>query len=176
MADPVQDASTATLTQLPDSARFVLRCRAAGIAPAGTAFGVPLPQQPCRAASTGKRAALWLGPDEWLLIAPVGEGSAVGDTLTRALAGQAHSLVDVSHREIAFELAGRAAACVLNTACPLDLDIDSFPVGMCTRTVLAKAQILLWRTAPTCFQIALARSFAGYAWQLLDGARHEPDL
>jgi glucoamylase len=33
----------------------------------------------------------------------------------------------------------------------LDLDIEAFPVDMCTRTVFAKADIVLWRTAPDTF-------------------------
>jgi sarcosine oxidase subunit gamma len=33
---------------------------------------------------------------------------------------------------------------------------------MCTRTMLAKAEVVLWRTAPTRFRLEVWRSFAAY--------------
>jgi sarcosine oxidase subunit gamma len=44
---------------------------------------------------------------------------------------------------------------------------------MCTRTVLGKAEIVLWRTAPDIFRIEVWRSFAAYVWLFLDEARGE---
>jgi sarcosine oxidase subunit gamma len=38
---------------------------------------------------------------------------------------------------------------------------------MCTRTVLAKADIVLWRTRDDAFHIEVWRSFAGYVTGLL---------
>ncbi|MEI9983604.1 MAG: hypothetical protein WDN69_10620 [Aliidongia sp.] len=57
------------ISPLPPAARFNFRGRDAAVDAAGSAFGVMLPRQACRAASSGSRAALWLGPDEWLLMA-----------------------------------------------------------------------------------------------------------
>ena len=65
------------------------------------------------------------------------------------------------------EISGANAATILAGACPLDLDLKQFPVHMCTRTVLAKAEIVLWRTAPQIFHIEVWRSFQSYAEQLL---------
>ena len=42
-----------------------------------------------------------------------------------------------------------------------------FPVGMCTRTLFAKAEIVLWRTGENVFQIEVWRSFADYLWRYL---------
>jgi sarcosine oxidase subunit gamma len=47
------------------------------------------------------------------------------------------------------------------------LNVDEFPVGMCTRTVLAKADIVLWRTRDESFHVEVWRSFAGYVTGLL---------
>src|SRR5258706_6531298 len=66
------------------------------------ALGLPSSMTPCRAVSTGARASLWLGPDERLLLAPAGERSTLLAILGNALAGHAHSLVDISHRQLAF--------------------------------------------------------------------------
>jgi len=43
---------------------------------------------------------------------------------------------------------------------------------MCTRTVLAKADIVLWRTGQTTFHLEAWRSFAAYVSGLLAN-RHE---
>ena len=56
---------------------------------------------------------------------------------------------------------------LLNAGCPLDLDPSAFPVGMCTRTVLAKAEIVLWRTRQDQFHIEVWRSFADYVSSFL---------
>jgi sarcosine oxidase subunit gamma len=116
----------------------------------------------CRASVHGSRAALWLGPDERLLLCDDASAPDIHGRLAQALAGQPHSLVDVSHRQLGLTLAGPHAAMVLATGCPLDLDPAAFPVGMCTRTVLAKAEIVLWRIADDGFHLEVWRSFAAY--------------
>ena len=155
------------LEPLPFATRYVLRGGADVRAAAETAFGAAVPARACRAGLQGGRAALWLGPDEWLLIAPEAEAAAVDAALSAALGHLPHSLVDVSHRQTAFTVSGAQAATLLSAGCPLDLDESAFPVGMCTRTVLAKAEVVLWRTAPCVFRVEVWRSFAGYASQFL---------
>ena len=49
----------------------------------------------------------------------------------------------------------------------------AFPVGMCTRTLFGKAEIVLWRTAPRPFRIEVWRSFAPYVLGCLDEACRE---
>ena len=144
-------------------ARFVYR-GAPELFPA--VFGIALPT-PMRAHAEGARAALWLGPDEWLLLVPDGDGSTVGVMLVDALAGHAASLVDVGHRQVGLTVTGPRAADLINAGCPLDLDLAAFPVGMCTRTILAKVEIILWRTADDAFRIEVARSLAPYVVELL---------
>ncbi len=104
---------TARLASLGPRSRFILRGGDEAVAAASAAFGVEIPREPNRAAVAGDRAALWLGPDEWVLVAGEEEGPAIGEALAAALAGIPHSLTDVSHRSVAFTLAGRHAATVL---------------------------------------------------------------
>jgi sarcosine oxidase, subunit gamma len=160
------------LRTLPPSARFVLRCRPASIGKADAAFGLALPQEPCRATAAAGRAALWLGPDEWLLLAPEADASEIARR-GAALAGVPHSLVDIGHGFTGLAIEGPQAAAVLNHGCPLDLSSAAFPVNMCTRTILGKAQIVLWRTADDAFRIEMTRSFAAYVWSFLEEARRE---
>jgi sarcosine oxidase, subunit gamma len=166
-------ASSPILRQLPPASRLMLRGGPPVMAAAAAALGLPPSEAPCRASLGKDRAALWLGPDERLLIGPADAAAEIIELVQQALAGSAHSLVEVSHALTAFEVEGPRAATALNAGCPLDLDPASFPLDMCTRTVLAKAQIVLWRTGPETFRVEVARSFAAYVTKLLALAASE---
>lgn len=167
-ADLTLSEGLTRIRPLPPAARFNFRGRGEVADVASAAFGVALPREACRAAAAGSRAALWLGPDEWLLLADPEEGPAIEAKLEAALSGQRHSVVDISHRNTAFALTGPGAAAALNAGCPLDLDISAFPVGMCTRTIFGKAEIVLWRTDAERFHVEVWRSFAAYVTQYLE--------
>jgi sarcosine oxidase, subunit gamma len=146
------------------ASRFVFRGRPDAL---GGMFPLPLPHEPCRSRNEGGYAALWLGPDEWLLIAPLG---------TRiALAGSPACCVDVSHRNCGLVIGGPRAARLLNAGCLLDLDVSAFPQGMVMRTLFGKAEIVLWRTAADTFQVDLWRSFTPYVTGLLIEASRDLD-
>jgi sarcosine oxidase subunit gamma len=132
-----------------------------------------MPETACRAESAAGRAILWLGPDERLLLAPDGTGESVAAALEAALAGYPHSLVDVSHRQVGLDIHGPQAQWLLEAQCPLPLDLRGFPVGMCTRTLFGKAEVVLWRTAEQGFRIEVWRSFSPYVVQLLQEVARE---
>jgi sarcosine oxidase, subunit gamma len=165
--------ATAGMRPLPPAARFILRGAPAVVTRAGASMGLVIEQTPCRASQAAAFAALWLGPDEYLLLAPEAEERARARALSEALDALPHSLVDVSHRQVGLEIAGPHAADILNSGCPLDLDRAAFPIGMCTRTVLAKAEIVLWRTASEVFRIEVWRSFTDYVVRFLNEAADE---
>jgi sarcosine oxidase subunit gamma len=164
-------ASAVTVTPSAPLTRFSFRGRGAAVGLAGQAFGVDLPVTACRAATSGERAALWLGPEEWLLLAPVDKAGEVIAGFAATLGTEPHALVEISHRNTGLEIAGPKAGLLLNTGNPLDLDIAEFPVGMCTRTILGKAEIVLWRQAPERFYLEVWRSFGAYVWKYLEEAR-----
>jgi sarcosine oxidase, subunit gamma len=151
---------------LPPAARWILRGGEPARSAAERALALPVPATACRAGLAAERAALWLGPDEWLLLAPAADAS-LGASLSQALAGLPHSLVDVSHRQIALAVRGSHVATLLASGCPLDLGARAFPVGMCTRTMLGKCEVVLWRTEPEEFRIEVWRSFAAYVARFL---------
>ena len=155
------------LTVLPWTSRFVLRGDARVAAAAAAALELRATPQTCRALTDGERAMLWLGPDEHLLLGPEGAGPMLTEHLHAHLAGLPHSLVEVSHRQCALQLSGPHALSALSAGCPLVLDEAAFPLGMCTRTVFGKAQVVLWRIAADGFRVEVARSFAAYVAQLV---------
>src|ERR1700722_17089624 len=89
-----------TLSEAPPAARFILRGGEAVRVACGMALGADLPSQLGEAGESAGRAALWLGPDEWLLIADGADAADIGGVLESVLDGTAHSLVGVSHRQI----------------------------------------------------------------------------
>jgi sarcosine oxidase subunit gamma len=151
--------------------QFIFRGRPAEVAEAGALFGVTLPQEACRAESLGTRAALWLGPDEWLLVADTEEADGLEAAFSAAFQDRPASLVDVSHRNLFLPVSGPLAARILNCGCPLDLDERAFSVGTCTRTILGKAEIILWRRTTDVFWVGAWRSFAAYVEKFLAEAR-----
>ena len=171
---PPEITASALVRALPPASRYILRGGPQVMTAASSALGLTISQVACRAATNGQQAALWLGPDEQLLIAP--ESADLAATVQPALRDLPHSLVEVSHRQIALEVSGPHATNVLNAGCPLDLDLSAFPVGMCTRTVLTKAEIVLWRTDETVFHVEVWRSFASYVTELLAEVAREVDL
>lgn len=161
-----------TIAVLPATTRVAVRAGPVAAKAIGEAYGVALPKEPCRAAAVTRRVALWLGPDEWLLIADGTEGAELAAELSAGLGDESASIVEVSDRNIAVEVSGPAAADILAAFNPLDLAETAFPVGMCTRTVFAKAEIVLWRPSAEVFHIEVWRSFAPYVLgQLAEAAR-----
>jgi sarcosine oxidase subunit gamma len=141
--DTVAAPHGATVTVLGPCIRHVLRGREAAVTRAGDILGLAMPQTPCRSAVAGTVSALWLGPDEWLLLT---DDAAILAPLAPALENLPHALVDVSHRQVALEING-------------------------PRTVLGKIEIILWRTGDTRFRVEIPRSLANYAWLLLQEAQ-----
>ena len=163
-------ATSPGVRPLPCAARWILRGGPKVRAAAERALELAVPAAVCRASADRGRAALWLGPDEWLLISGEPAADDTAAALCAALAGLPHSLVEVSHRQVALEVTGPDAAVLLAAGCALDLGPGAFPVGMCTRTMLAKAEIVLWRTGPEAFRIEVWRSFAPYVSAFLSEA------
>jgi sarcosine oxidase subunit gamma len=99
--------------------------------------------------------ALWLGPDEWLVLG--GRESDFAD---------ANAAVDVSANRVCLELAGSGAAGVLARGCALDLHPSVFPPGRCAQTLVARAQVILWRVDAETFRLLVRPSFADHlrAW------------
>ena len=159
------------LKPLAPGGRFVFRGRPQSIAAAEKAFGLALPEEACTAAISGERAALWLGPDEWLLLFPAAERDTIDASFREVLGELPYSLVDVGERQVAREIEGSQAATLLNCGCPLDFDVG--PIGFCSRTMLGKTEIVLWRKGPALFHIEVWRSFAGYVDLLLAEAGRE---
>ena len=109
---------------------------------------------------------LWLGPDEWLVVAAPGEAEPLVAELESRLAGGHRSVVDVSANRVVIELAGASRLELLSSACPIDLDPRSWTAGRCAQTLFGGAQVLLQERASDT-RLIVRPSFATYVVDLL---------
>ncbi len=166
-------ALSVQLAALAPATRLAIRAGTAAATAIGLAFGVLLPTVPCRAMTARDRAALWLGPDEWLILAPAGAAVELVALAIKAVGAHPASVIDVSQRTEAMEISGERAAWCLNAFCALDLDRRKFPPGTCTRTLLGKAEVVLWRIGAEVFRVETPRSLFPQVWACLEAARLE---
>lgn len=162
-------APGAKLAVLPPANRVSLRAPETSMSALSKALGLALPNKPKTSAAKGSRTALWLGPDEWLVIDEGAKDPLEACSKVTAL----HSAVGISHRNVAFSVVGIDAANTINAGCPQDLSLDAFPVGACSRTILGKVEIVLWRTAEDAFRVECWRSFSDYVFTFLTEAARD---
>lgn len=146
---------------------------AEALAAANRILGLQLPLTPNTTAASQELLAIWLGPDEWLLLAEHHQPDSLVTDLQASLTGRFASVVDTSAGQTVIRLSGPSALDVLARGCALDLHTSVFPPGACAQTLLARAQVLLIVVDDTpTFDIVVRRSFAPYvaAW-LKDSAR-----
>lgn len=155
-------AGVAQLTEAHVRSRTILRAAPEVAARMHAAGSLALPPGINRAGAAPAGASLQLGPDEWLILAIEPELSGSTAAMAAGAHGAPHALVDVSDRSIGLVLEGPLVEDVLAEGCPLPLDVATFPVDRATRTLLGKAEIVLWRLAPDRFHIEVARSFGPY--------------
>ncbi len=123
-------------------------------------LGAGLPETP----NTAAGGALWLGPDEWLLVSD----ESMAAPLEEALDGRHCAIVDVSEARAVLELSGPGAADVLASGCRLDL--EALPPGSCAQTALARAHVLMEPREGGVWRLYVGRSYAAYARAWLDDA------
>ncbi|HEY8582609.1 MAG TPA: sarcosine oxidase subunit gamma family protein, partial [Capillimicrobium sp.] len=137
----------------------------------GEALGAPLPVAPntVALAAGGGRRALWLGPDEWLVVDDTAAPARLVAELEAAAGDAFASVVDLSSNRVVLELAGPQARAVLESAITIDLHPRAFADGACAQTLLAAAQVIVER-AGQAFRVYARPSFAPYVTGWLEDA------
>jgi sarcosine oxidase, subunit gamma len=161
------------LRELPFLTQLTLRAETGtdAAAAASAILGLPLPVVPNTTRARRDLSVLWMGPDEWLIVAEP-DGRLDQDALERALAGHHATVVDVSAQRTVIEVAGADARDLLLKGCALDLHTQTFAVGRCAQTYLARTQVvLLSRDRDPVYRVFVRASFASYlAEWLIDAA------
>lgn len=162
-----RSAALATIeaVEIPFLTQVDVRCGRAEAARLG------LPVEPNTVTGDMTRGALWLGPDEWLVVAAPDDPGVVVDGLEALLTDSHHAVVDVSANRAVIELHGANRLRLLASACSLDLDpAGGWVPGVCAQTLLARAQVIL-QELPGATRVFVRPSFADYVVdRLLAGA------
>ena len=183
--DRFRDATTATggavlLESIPFGTQVDLRADPADqplLGRLAAALGIGLPDRPNTVGSApgGVRRALWLGPDEWLIVDADGTAEPILATLLGAFEGAPGAAVDVSANRTMLRLAGPAAREILETGCSIDLHSRAFAPGRCAQTTIARTSAILVEVEPgddagggPDYRLLVRPSFAGYlaSWLL----------
>jgi sarcosine oxidase subunit gamma len=140
------------------------------------ALGFALPVVPNSVASREDCRALWLAPDEWLVVGPDGQHETLEQALRNGLDRDLGSIVDVSANRTVLEIGGPKAPELLAHGVPIDLDARSFGADRCAQTLLAKAQVIIERRDESAFHVYARTSFASYVADWLLDAAKDPSL
>ncbi|MET3205054.1 UNVERIFIED_ORG: sarcosine oxidase subunit gamma [Arthrobacter sp. UYEF13] len=125
---------------------------------------------------TDRVTVLWLGPSEFLVVAPEEAHDSLGGdligSLVAALGDAPGQVVDLSANRTTFELSGPRARAVLEKGCALDLHPRSFTTGAALSTEVGNIPVVLQKTGEESYRIFPRASFAEFLGRwLLDAMR-----
>jgi len=156
LARRVGDLARIDAVEVAFLAQVDVRCDAADAARLG------FPLEPNTVGGDLTRGALWLGPEEWLVVGLPGTAPAAIDELESTLAGTHHAVVDVSANRAVIELQGVDRLELLASGCALDLDPrGGWVPGVCAQTLFARAHVIL-QEMDAATRLFVRPSFAHY--------------
>jgi sarcosine oxidase, subunit gamma len=135
-----------------------------------------LPERCGEVRGTERVSVLWLGPQEFLVVAPEDAHDSLGGdligSLKSALGVGAGQVVDLSANRTTFELNGPRARAVLEKGCALDLHPRTLKPGTALNTEVGNIPVVLFKTGEESFRLFPRASFADYLGRwLLDAMR-----
>ncbi len=137
------------------------------MAAAKEVLGLDLPTAPRSSAAWGDIQALWLSPDQWLILCPRAKTADLLALLHKTLESLHSLAVDVSDMRTIIRLEGDAARSILLKGCSLDLMSQDYEAGTVRRVRFAEIAALLHVVSerPDVIDLYVFRSYADYAWE-----------
>ena len=117
--------------------------------------------------SAGQRHAVWLGPDEFLILCEAGKEEELTSTIKSSLGDRHAAVTNVTDALAAFQLRGAAVREVLAKGCSLDLHPSSFSSGDAVQTLLSHAAVIIMALADDGVIVICRTSFAAYLYDWL---------
>ncbi len=127
-------------------------------------IGMPLPVAPCTFAASNGVTALWMSPDEWMIVCRRERLSELTSGLKSILQGIRSQVADNSGGYTQVSLQGRNALDVLQHASVYDF--AALQPGRVVGTTFGKSSVYAYR-ADNGFRLIMRRSFADYIWRYL---------
>jgi sarcosine oxidase subunit gamma len=168
MADPHFTAPARTAPAIAQ-----LRVPMAGARAAAERLSLP---EPLRSAQAADHRALWLGPDQWLLVSERATARELVERCSTALAGLLHLVVDVSASMHCVSIAGRHARTLLSMGSGIDWSGSATPPGYCTRTRLAQIPAIVHVDGTDSIDVYVDRSHRDYFERWLHRSSTDPLL
>jgi sarcosine oxidase subunit gamma len=156
------------INELPFLTQINLRANPADVdtfTEIGAALGLLPPTVPntFRSSSDGQLQAIWLGPDEWLIISVPGAMTNIEETLRDVTDDTTVSVVDVSASRTTLSISGAAACASLERNSLIDLHPSKFLVGACAQTLLARANVTVLKMSDEPeYRLLVRSSFAAH--------------
>ncbi|KNH16777.1 sarcosine oxidase subunit gamma [Arthrobacter sp. ZBG10] len=135
-----------------------------------------LPARCGEVGGTERASVLWLGPSEFLMVAPEEAHDSLGGdligSLVAALGDAPGQVVDLSANRTTFELTGPRARAVLEKGCALDLHPRTFTAGTALNTEVGFIPVILLKSGEESYRLFPRASFADFLGRwLLDAMR-----
>jgi sarcosine oxidase subunit gamma len=167
LARPADESCGVWANEVPLQAYISLRGNPADTAfqdGAASALGTRLPAEPCTFTRSGAVKALWLAPDEWMIVAPRARLQPLLRSLGKGLGGIRSQVVDNSGGYTEIMVEGRNASDVISHASVYDL--HRLGGGRVVGTTFGRAAVYMYRERDgVC--LLVRRSFADYVWRFL---------
>lgn len=130
-------------------------------------LGFDLPKAPRTSTVWGDMKALWLSPDQWLILCPGDKANALQAQLVEALKGIHSLVVNVSDMRAIIRLEGEHARTTVMKGTSIDLTHGDYPPGTVRRMKFAEVGALLHIIEDKVIEVYVFRSYADYTWQFL---------
>jgi sarcosine oxidase subunit gamma len=147
--------------------RPIVRLRVPLAEAARAAALMQLPSEPLQS-SVSDPAALWISPDQWLL---VGEHLSADEIIAMCrarLAEMLHAATDSSDALASFVIEGADARNLLAMGSGVDFHRSVFAPGKCVRTRIAKLAVVVRAVGEQLFEVFVDRSASRYFREYLD--------
>ena len=124
-------------------------------------------------ASTRSRYAIWLSPDEMMILTGAGEEAELAAHITTATKGAHMAVTDITDAMTSLHLSGASVRQMLAKGCAIDLHKDYFKAGQCAQTTLSHAAVTLLALADDEMILLCRTSFTDYVVNYLCDASLE---
>lgn len=133
------------------------------------ALGLQIPIEPNTFMIYENILCSWLGPDEWLIVAPLDQSNRVEAVVRENLKDQFATLTKHGSAQTIIRVSGLRAIEFLSRGIAIDLDSSSFKPGQCVQTIMAHANVTVLNHSQeeSIFDLIVRRSFADHLWRWL---------